>query len=417
MANEDFWSQFEETPKQISKISAPKDFWSQFESNEQQPQVQQQNLNKFLPNDLENRGKNFQQGMKSSFSEIPGGAKEGFLESLNALRGKSSRASPESEDAYKQSGKSIGRIAGSLPVMGAIAAPIAMTGGAAGFPILGSILGAGAAGYATTPGDVPTRAKSALMNAAPFAAGKIAHTIAKEMPSNLIETIFTKKDPEKMIGAVQKGHDILDKEASTLYKTVGEEVNKRGINNVSIQPSVIDDAAEFFPKSKANKDLIEKARMGDYEAIRKLQSDLGKRGREHLESKYGADRDRGELMLDARKNINDLTAKHFEDLGHSDLSQMLTKANEKYRTLKDTYYSIPAIAKMVSHKTRKIPKNPLNVFSEQSNQMEKLNMAHPEIQEQVNLAKSKEILGNLLKKTGYSALGTYGIDKYLLDHK
>lgn len=218
-----------------------------------------------------------------------------------------------------------------------------------------------------------------------------------------IGTLFKRLDPEGLVSLVQKGHDKAFQQASDLYNFVKNEVNNRGIKNINVNDKLIDKAEGYLPKTDSNEALIAKARTGDYEAVHNLQSDLGKRGFKLKAHDLSSESDKGEEMLDLRDKINRSTSNTFKDLGHEDLSKLLDEARNKFSKMKDTYYSHNSIAKMVNPSTRKIPKNPINIFSEKSVQMDKLIKKHPEIQEAIDLKKEKDKLKPILKYSGIGA--------------
>lgn len=194
-----------------------------------------------------------------------------------------------------------------------------------------------------------------------------------------IKSALTKIDTNGLMKGVQNAHDKLLKGASDIYDYIKSEVKPRGVSNIDISPNLINEAEANLPKTRANKKLIEDARSGDYEALHNIQSDLGKKGTKALSSDLSADRNIGEEMMDTREKINEAIENKFKENGHEDLAKLLQEARGKYRTLKDTYYSHPTIAKLVNPEIRKIPSNPLKTFSEESVPMQKVLNSHPEL--------------------------------------
>jgi len=221
-----------------------------------------------------------------------------------------------------------------------------------------------------------------------------------QFEEKFIKPLFHKGSPQKTASFIQKGHDLLDKEASQLYSTVENEAEKRGINTIPIPNKLIKEANEYLPKTTASKKLIDSAKTGDYKSLRKLQSDLRHRGELLKGSDLGADRDRGEEILDLRNKINKEIGDTFEVFGHHDLKADLTKANDLYKKLKEVYYSRPAIANMVKKGLRKVPKNVNEVVTEISKPMEKIRKLHPELEEEIRLTNEKEKILKSLKKVG-----------------
>lgn len=239
------------------------------------------------------------------------------------------------------------------------------------------------------------------------AAAALPKGISK-LEEKFIKPLFHKGSPQKTASFIQKGHDLLDKEASHLYSSVENEAIKRGINTIPLPNKLVKEAADYLPKTRASEKLIEAAKTGDYKALRKLQSDLRHRGELLKGSELGADRDRGEEILDLRNKINEEIGDAFEIFGHHDLKADLLKANDLYKKLKETYYSRPAIANMVKKGLRKVPKNINEVVTEISEPMEKIRKLHPELEEEIRLTNEKEKILKSLKKgapVGYGATG------------
>ncbi len=220
---------------------------------------------------------------------------------------------------------------------------------------------------------------------------------------------MTKLDPRETAVGIQKAHDALENEASHLYNMVKSEAKNRGINSIPVNPVEIEKFKDYLPKTREYQSLVDRAKSGDYDSIHKLQSDIWKEAKERSMSKAYAERHSGKELFEKREDLNDLIHKHFEDTGHKDLSQELEKGRGLWKNLKETYYSHPQIAKMVERESRKIPKNPLALFSEDSEKMRKLIKAHPEIKKDLDLASEKKKLFGALKNAGYTGIVGAGI--------
>jgi hypothetical protein len=336
--------------------------------------------------------------MPSYLGQIGTGLKEGYLTGANAVIGRDYKPSPDPEEKSLKEGRGIGNFLGRVGAGATAAIPVAMTGGAAGFPIAGAALGGAVGGYATTPGSVPGRVIGALEGAIPYGASKIPF-------GKIMNAAFTKLKPKELTKSLQKGHDVLEKESEKIFKNVGEELTKRGSNIIKVDNALIDKAAGFMGNTKAAKSLIEKARSGDFSALRKLQSDLGERAAKAKRSPLTSENDMGKEMMEVRKEVNDLIHSHVEKSGHKDLSADLRKARDIFHHMKELYYKIPAIRKMVEKGVREVPdeKSILRVLGKDSEKMKRLRDFHPEIQEQLDLAKDKADLLPLLKKLGWAS--------------
>ena len=161
----------------------------------------------------------------------------------------------------------------------------------------------------------------------------------------------------------------------------------------------IDDIRDYFPNTKANNKLLENAETGDYDSLRKLQSDLYTRGKKNLQSDLQADRDRGEEMLDKRNDINQAISTHLKNTGNEDLGKILDSSIKDWRTLQDVYYNKNmnnAIKKLVNPDIRKIPNNLPNILKEKSIPMQKFKDFHPGLESAIK----KYILQKTLSSKG-----------------
>lgn len=196
--------------------------------------------------------------------------------------------------------------------------------------------------------------------------------------SNL-KNALNKIEPEKVISSIQKSHDILSQNASNIFENVGKEVQNRNIGNIPIRKDLISDIGEHLPKDKTTKAMLDKAFTGDYQGLRDLQSDLFKEGREYLKSPLKIERNRGKEIMSLRNELNDSIINHFKNTGHIDLADQLNEAKKMYANLQKTYYGkkTPLAIKNMVGENRKIPKNIMNVLSEESKAMEKLKSENP----------------------------------------
>lgn len=222
----------------------------------------------------------------------------------------------------------------------------------------------------------------------------------------VIKVMKAKLDPSRLVKSVQQGHDTLHQGAVSRYQNVENEVMNRKVPQMTIYPDEIDEATKYLAKTKANQKLIEGAKKGEYKDLRQLQSDLGQEAERLKSSDSFAERNLGKEMFDQRQGINDMLKNHLESTGNKDLAEQLKEANDLYSKKHELYYDHNVIGKMVNPKTRKIPKNPMNVFSEQSEQMKRIIAEHPEISEELSLISSKKNISDRLKK--YGKRGAYG---------
>lgn len=236
-----------------------------------------------------------------------------------------------------------------------------------------------------------------------YGVGKLA-SITK--PSQL----FTTKKSIK--NEIIRPHDALENRATKAFNEVSQEVNKRGINQVPLNSEIdFNQLRSYFPNTKKYNALLEKAQTGDYNALRKLQTDIYTTGKKNLGSSLEADRMRGAEMLEKRDDINQAIHNHLVSTGNNDLAELLGKARDDWRTLQKTYYNENmnnAIVNMVNKNYRKIPKNLVDVLSEESLPMKNLLDFHPGLQKRINRYKSAQnILNKSIKYGTPAAVGAY----------
>jgi len=227
--------------------------------------------------------------------------------------------------------------------------------------------------------------------------------------------VFNHVNPEETAKLIQKGHDSLQGEASGLFDHVGKQVQDRNINYIPIwkqEGDMVRDAAKYFPNTQSAKNLIEKAKSGNFADLRKLQSDLWQRGTKFSKSSMQSERDMGDEAFELRDKINQSISNHFKDIGHEDLSDALDQAKQKYAQLKKVYYGpkVPAAIKnLVDPASRKMPVNIFKTLSEVSTPMNRLKAENPLLNLHLRKAQEKENAIKHLKAYGLTAgLGLSG---------
>jgi hypothetical protein len=242
---------------------------------------------------------------------------------------------------------------------------------------------------------------------APTIAG-IGKSISNLNPSNLIVT------KNRIKNNLLNVHDTLEHRASDAFNTVSKEVERRGLDKVNTISPVneaplfneqnIESLRDYFPKTKATEGLLQDAKSGSYNALRRLQADLYKRGKKNLSSAFDADRMRGAEMLEKRNDIIDAISSHLKNTGSHDLDSLLNGARTDWRTLQNIYYNenMPnSLINMFDKNYRKIPNNLINLLSQESIPMKNLLDFHPGLEQQV----ARHKLGKTIFKKGVK----YGI--------
>jgi len=219
--------------------------------------------------------------------------------------------------------------------------------------------------------------------------------------------------PEHVGEAIRGTYNNLLSKAEGLFGHVENEVNKRGINNLPVNTSFIRNLKKYFPKTEASKELLNKAEQGDYEALRKVQSDLYKRGSDAKHSDYLAEQDKGAIMHEKRNKLNKFMSEHFKRTGHADLASSLEEANKIYRNLKSTFdvMELPkSIRNIYNPKVEEIPGNLLQTLSRKNKSINKLVESHPLIAEALENAIGHQNAIKSIKRLGLLGGGALGLE-------
>lgn len=287
-----------------------------------------------------------------------------------------------------------------------------------------SLLGQGAAGFgmgaaAAPPGQrIESGAENALLTTG---LGKVLPMIGKTV-GNLISPATDKS----MAANVQGIHDLIDNQASQGFQDVGKGVTDRGITQVPMQLSVMNDLSnviksKYFPKTEQSRNMINDALSGDYNSLRKMQTELWKKGTKAASSDSLLDQNKADEIFDLRDRINNNISHHLVRTGHEDLNSLLNQSRGAYKYLQDTFYNkniSPQIKKLVNPDIRATPKNLGKLLQTDSIPMQNLRNAisrvpennwlgqnpftHPSDIESYNLRKGVK---PLMKSLGYTGFG------------
>ena len=154
---------------------------------------------------------------------------------------------------------------------------------------------------------------------------------------NAIEKLF-EKSPELYMGgkAIKDMLPYLTKRGAT--KTLKQAQNlakERGLGETSqftMTPELIEDARQFFPNTLKNRELFEKAKMGDYDSIFKLQSELGQLSGKRAKSWFNPEsKITGQAGLETRGNILDELHNNLRAAGHEDISDLLKLGQQEFK--------------------------------------------------------------------------------------
>jgi hypothetical protein len=248
--------------------------------------------------------------------------------------------------------------------------------------------------------DVEHRSENAIKGAVNAAIPGMAIKGIKGASNLKMPAAFNKIDYEKPIEQIRSKYDLRDALSSKEFTDIKNEAYGRGVNIIPNIDKTIEaiEKGKYLPNTEAFKKLINKAKTGDYEAVRDLQTDLGHFGVSNRSSHIQAEKYKGIEMLDLREKINDAIQKHFKDQGHNDLADRLQNARNEYNDIIKTYHntsgktattSTRAISKMVDKSKRLTPRNPETVFTEKSKPLDEFIKKHPEIAEVLKKSKFK----------------------------
>lgn len=228
-----------------------------------------------------------------------------------------------------------------------------------------------------------------------------------------VRNAFTRINPREVAESVQGSHDELLKSAEDIFENVGETAKNRGADIVKVDEKLINKSIPYLAKTEAVEKFLDKARAGSYSALRKLQTDLFHKATMADKSSKLEDKLKAEEMTELRDKINESISKHFRSNGHEDLANNLDEARSLYRNLKQTYYNkkLPmAVRDLVHPDVRKMPKNVMNTFSEESKPMARLIKQNPLVAERLEQHIARK---NAIKKLKYlipaaATVGTVG---------
>ncbi len=248
-----------------------------------------------------------------------------------------------------------------------------------------------------------------------LAGGKLLPLMAKGLHNvfSTVKSAFTPIKAREVANSIQSSHDKLEKSAQDIFENVGQNAKKRGVDIVPIKGNIIDEVTPHLADTREVKKFLEKARSGDYASLRKLQTDLFRNGTSAEKAGTLAEDLKAQKIFDLRDQINEAISKHLRKTGNEDLANNLDKARKMYRNLKQTYFNkkLPVAARDLVHPdTRKMPRNVMNTFSEESKPMNRLIKQNPFAEEQLQLHHAKK---NAVKKLKYlipaaGAIGTAG---------
>lgn len=120
--------------------------------------------------------------------------------------------------------------------------------------------------------------------------------------------------------------------ASGKLRKARELTKGKNIGPIDVNPELIEDAAQFLPKTSPYKNALEAAHYGDYDALFNLQSDLGKHASDYSRSMFSAaERSHGRAGLATRNKLLEELHTGLKKQGHHDISKLLKDGQNDYR--------------------------------------------------------------------------------------
>lgn len=177
----------------------------------------------------------------------------------------------------------------------------------------------------------------------------LANAIPHQKDYNFAEMLGQKGEPTLSDSIVQKGiqysPEILGganvvknlfpyltrKGASRTLAEARKLAAERNIAPIEVDSELIKDAAQFLPKTTPYKNALKDAQTGDYNALFKLQSDLGRHAGDYAGSKFSAaERSHGKAGMATRNALLDEIHKGLQSQGHHDISNLLRLGQKEY---------------------------------------------------------------------------------------
>lgn len=207
--------------------------------------------------------------------------------------------------------------------------------------------------------------------------------------------------PESPYHFIQKAYDVKEKELSNIFSNVSKEANRENIK-IDLPKNLINEIKKTGPKTDRFNNFVDKAKSGDYDALRKVQSELFARGKNYSKSHLASENDFGAHLFEQRAKLNNAIIKSLEEAGRPDLAEQLTKAREGWRNLEETYHANPIISKLVGEE-REVPFT-FGALRKESSFIKNLKNEHPEIQRKLNNIRRAKQVSTALAGLGLKAL-------------
>ncbi len=305
-------------------------------------------------------------------------------------------------------GRGVGKLGGALT----LGVPFALGGEALIPGLAGASLGSGLAGAALTQGTAKDRSINGLLSAAIPGGLKglgSAFRIAKSSVSSV--------KPRLAADVIQQAHDVAQAHAIKPLEEAAKMAASRKIPAAKINNNVFSTAKSALGDDQAVRELIAKAKTGDYQARRDLQSDMAREARILADpSKSRADRLFGKKLEAARNSMNQADAANFEKHGSLDLAENIREGMKRYAEFKDLYYKNPRIAKLVGPE-KDVPVSLNKLIRRDTGYFAKLRDAHPELKKLIQRQEDKELIKKMSRHVGYKTATAAAVKSLVPDSK
>lgn len=125
---------------------------------------------------------------------------------------------------------------------------------------------------------------------------------------------------------------LTERGATKKLKNARQLSDERNIGKLNIDPDLVKDARQFLPKTSPHRKNLKTAGKGDYDALFRLQSDLGKHSADYAKSLFSAaERQHGRAGLASRNRLLDAIHENLQSKGHHDISDLLRRGQNDYR--------------------------------------------------------------------------------------
>lgn len=137
----------------------------------------------------------------------------------------------------------------------------------------------------------------------------------------------------EIIGALDFGLPLVSRHfAAAPLRQASRMAAERNIGPLNISPELIEDARQFLPNTAPYRNMIEEAMGGDYDALFRLQSDLGKHSREYARNPFSAaERAHGRAGHVVRQDLLGAKAEELGRMGHQDIADTQRFGQQQYR--------------------------------------------------------------------------------------